>query len=127
YGAVGDPRASHAGHLGGATRVAGPDDLETTADRCRRESLKVPPSTLSGRRSSNRHVMLTNLVREVRFSFRSLLKDRGFAMTAVLSIGLGVGANAAIFSLVSQALFRLLPVHERERLVLMNWRGAFVG
>jgi predicted permease len=71
--------------------------------------------------------MLTNLLRDVRFGLRSLLKDRGFALTAVLSIGLGVGANAAIFSLVNQALFRLLPVNEPERLVLLNWRGAFVG
>jgi putative ABC transport system permease protein len=45
----------------------------------------------------------------------------------VLSIGLGVGANAAIFSLVNQALMRLLPVSEPERLVLLNWRGTFVG
>jgi predicted permease len=71
--------------------------------------------------------MLTNLRRDVRLALRSLLRDRGFAVTAVLSIGLGVGANAAIFSLVNQALFRLLPVHEPERLVLLNWRGSFIG
>ncbi len=71
--------------------------------------------------------MLTNLGRDIRFAIRSLRRDRGFALTAVLSIGLGVGANAAIFSLVNQALFRLLPVHEPERLVLLNWRGNFVG
>ncbi len=71
--------------------------------------------------------MFTNLWRDVRFGWRGLRKDRGFALTAVLSIGLGVGANAAIFSLVNQALFRLLPVAQPERLVLLNWRGAFVG
>ena len=69
----------------------------------------------------------TSLWRDVRFGLRGLVKDRGFAVTAILSIGLGVGANAAIFSLVNQALFRLLPVSEPERLVLLNWRGAFVG
>ena len=71
--------------------------------------------------------MLTNFRRDIRLAFRSLLRDRGFALTAVLSIGLGVGANAAIFSLVHQALFRLLPVHEPERLVLLDWRGRFIG
>ena len=61
--------------------------------------------------------MRTNIGRDVRLAFRSLRRDRAFALTAVLSIGLGVGANAAIFSLVKQALFRLLPVHGPERLV----------
>src|SRR2546427_4473646 len=71
--------------------------------------------------------MLATLWRELRFALRGLLKDRSFAATAVLSIGLGVGANAAIFSLVNQALMRLLPVTEPERLVLLNWRGTFIG
>jgi len=71
--------------------------------------------------------MFTSLGRDVRFGLRSFLRDKGFALTAVLSIGLGVGANAAIFSLVNQALFRLLPVREPERLVLLDWRGSFVG
>lgn len=71
--------------------------------------------------------MLTDLRRDVRLGWRSLLRDKGFALTAVLSIGLGVGANAAIFSLVNQALFRLLPVTEPERLVLLDWRGSFIG
>src|SRR5262245_14265938 len=71
--------------------------------------------------------MFSSLGRDVRFGLRSFLRDKGFALTAVLSIGLGVGANAAIFSLVNQALFRMLPVHEPERLVLLDWRGEFIG
>jgi predicted permease len=71
--------------------------------------------------------MFTNILRDVRVGVRGLLRDRGFALTAILSIGLGVGANAAIFSLVNQALFRFLPVTEPERLVLLNWNGLFVG
>ena len=71
--------------------------------------------------------MLANLRRDFRLGFRGLRKDRGFALTALLSIGLGVGANAAIFSLVDQALFRMLPVSSPGRLVLLDWQGAFVG
>ena len=71
--------------------------------------------------------MFSAFVREVRFALRGLLRDRGFAVTALLSIGLGVGANAAIFSLVDQALFRVLPVRDPGRLVLLDWRGSFVG
>jgi predicted permease len=64
---------------------------------------------------------------DVRHALRGLLRDRAFTLVAVLSIGLGVGANAAIFSLVDQALFRKLPVREPERLVLLSWNGSFVG
>ncbi len=71
--------------------------------------------------------MLANLRRDFRLGFRGLRKDRGFALTALLSIGLGVGANAAIFSLVDQALFRMLPVSSPGRLVLLDWQGEFVG
>jgi hypothetical protein len=71
--------------------------------------------------------MLSDLGYDARLGLRGLLKDRGFALAALLSIGLGVGANSAIFSLVDQALFRLLPVAEPERLVLLDWRGTFVG
>ena len=58
---------------------------------------------------------------------RGLLKDKGFAIAAVLSIGLGVGANSAIFTLVDQALLRLLPVRQPEQLVLLDWKGGSVG
>ena len=71
--------------------------------------------------------MLAALHHEIRRAVRDLLRDKGFAIAAVLSIGLGVGANSAIFSLVDQALLRLLPVKEPERLVLLDWNGASVG
>jgi len=71
--------------------------------------------------------MIASFLRDVRLGFRSLWKDRAFALTALLSIGLGVGANAAIFSLVDQALFRMLPVRDPGQLVLLNWQGSFVG
>jgi predicted permease len=71
--------------------------------------------------------MLTNLRDDVKLGLRALLHDRGFALAAVLSIGLGVGANSALFSLVDQALLRMLPVRDPGRLVLLNWNGTFIG
>jgi predicted permease len=71
--------------------------------------------------------MLEWLRSDVRHALRGLLRDRAFTIVAVLSIGLGVGANSAIFSLVDQALFRRLPVREPERLALLSWNGAFIG
>jgi predicted permease len=64
---------------------------------------------------------------DVKHALRGLLRDRAFSAVAVLSIGLGVGANSAIFSLVDQALMRRLPVREPERLVLVNWNGSQVS
>jgi predicted permease len=71
--------------------------------------------------------MLEQLRYDIRHAVRGLLRDRAFTAIALLSVGLGVGANSAIFSLVDQALFRHLPVREPERLVLLSWNGAFVG
>jgi predicted permease len=63
----------------------------------------------------------------IRQGLRGLLRDRSFTVVAVASIALGVGANSAIFSLVDQALLRELPVRDPGRLVLLSWRGSFVG
>jgi hypothetical protein len=71
--------------------------------------------------------MMEQLRYDVRHAVRGLLRDRAFTAIALLSVGLGVGANSAIFSLVDQALFRQLPVREPGRLVLLSWNGAFVG
>jgi predicted permease len=71
--------------------------------------------------------MLEPLRYDLRHAVRGLLRDRSFTAIALLSIGLGVGANSAIFSLVDQALFRQLPVREPERLVLLSWNESFVG
>ena len=71
--------------------------------------------------------MLGQLRYDVKHALRGLGRDRAFTLVALLSIGLGVGANSAIFSLVHQALFRQLPVKEPERLALLNWHGTFIG
>src|SRR5262245_46835379 len=71
--------------------------------------------------------MLGGFWYDVKHALRGLRRDRAFAGVALLSVGLGVGANSAIFSLVDQALFRRLPVPDPDRLVLLNWKGTFVG
>src|SRR5712691_5613267 len=73
------------------------------------------------------HSMLGQLSYDLRYALRGLGRDRAFTLVALLSIGLGVGANSAIFSLVDQALVRRLPVKDPDRLVLLNWSGTFIG
>jgi len=55
--------------------------------------------------------------RDLYYSARMLLKRRGFALVAVITLALGIGANTAIFSLVRGVLLRPLPFNESERLI----------
>jgi len=55
--------------------------------------------------------------RDLHYSARMLLKRRGFAAIAVITLALGIGANTAIFSLVRGVLLRPLPFSESERLI----------
>ena len=74
-----------------------------------------------------RDIWLTQWLRDfaydLRFSARSFLRNPAFTTTAVLSLALGIGATTAIYSLVDQVVLHALPVHEPERLVLIDWHG----
>jgi predicted permease len=70
---------------------------------------------------------LRDFVYDLRFSMRSFLHSPSFTATAVVSLALGIGATTAIYSLVDQVLLHALPVHEPERLVLVDWNGLEVA
>src|SRR6266850_4553806 len=66
---------------------------------------------------------LEDAVRDARYAARSLRRSPGFTITAITSLAIGIGASAALFSLLDQVLLRLLPVREPQRLVLVDWKG----
>jgi hypothetical protein len=57
------------------------------------------------------------------YAFRTLRRSPGFAVTAVVSMALGVGANTVVFSLLNSVLLRPLPVSDPDRLLFVN-RGT---
>ena len=66
---------------------------------------------------------LESLVQDVRFALRQLWKTPGFTVTAILTLALGIGANAAIFTLVKAVMLKNLPVVDPKALVRVGDRA----
>ena len=58
-----------------------------------------------------------SISQDLRYTFRTLRRDRGFTTFAILIVGLGIGASATVFSVVNALLLRPLPFRDPERLV----------
>ncbi len=62
---------------------------------------------------------MERLLEDLRFATRVLVRDRGFAVTAILTLAICIGANAAMFAIVNSVLLRPLPVLDAAQLVYM--------
>ena len=63
---------------------------------------------------------MEELIKNVRYAIRSLVHSPGFALVAILTLGLGIGANTAIFSVISGVLLKPLPYEQGDQLVLIR-------
>ena len=71
--------------------------------------------------------MVDELWNDARFAARTLAKNRGFALLAIVTLGLGIGANTAIFSVIHGILLKPLPYAEGDRLVLVRQSAPLIG
>src|SRR6476469_8909821 len=70
---------------------------------------------------------MNTLLQDIRYGLRMLLKHKGFTVVAVIALGLGIGVNTAIFSLVNNVLLRPLPFPNAERIVYLEGKNPSAG
>ncbi len=77
-------------------------------------------STKENHRAQRRIPLIETILRDFRYSLRRLSKSPGITAIAILSLALGIGANAAIFSIFNTAALRPLPIQEPAELVSLT-------
>ncbi len=71
--------------------------------------------------------IIESLLQDLRYGLRMLAKNPGFTVVAVLTLGLGIGVNTAIFSVIDAVMLRVLPVQNPEQLVQVGFQGKHSG
>jgi hypothetical protein len=70
---------------------------------------------------------MNSIMPDLRYALRQLRKAPTFALTAIVTLALGIGANTAIFTVFNQVLLRMLPVEKPGELVRLTYTGTYKG
>jgi predicted permease len=97
---------------------------EADARRAARHAFGSPVAAQEACRDTRQVGVIEDLITDVRYTLRLLARSPAFAVTTILSLALGIGANTAIFSLVDTVLLRALPVRHPEQLVFIETVGS---
>jgi putative ABC transport system permease protein len=65
-----------------------------------------------------------NLMQDLRFAVRLLIKDKWFTAVAVIALALGIGVNATVFTFVNAVLIRGLPFNDPDRILVVGTRDG---
>jgi hypothetical protein len=79
----------------------------------------LPEDSTSGTPQGGPHMMDTLLL-DLKFGIRSLWRDRGFALTVLLTFAVCIAANTALFTVVNSVVLRPLPVPDANSIVLFS-------
>src|SRR5579872_2473209 len=78
-------------------------------------------------RSRMRNMDATTFLRDIKFAVRSLARTKGLTITVIVTLALGIGANAAIFTLVRGVLLRPLVNRDEDRLIYIHQSAPGIG
>jgi hypothetical protein len=111
--------------------------IETEAEEQREAGLSPEEAAYAARRALGNTIQikedvrvawglhwLETLLQDLSYGLRQLRRSPGFAVVAVLTLALGIGANTAIFSFIDALILRVLPVQHPKALVLFGPRGC---